>query len=164
MNVPIRDRRLGRPTPANQRPRRSCCFLGHTLWIALRLIPVPCRPVLGAPKFLTALKPVAVLVLPTGTAQDEAHGADVEQDGVGPDLAVRLAAMRAFAVSGMHARPDQSRRIDQFHLGKPLKDRGYLGRNPCRSVALASRSSAFAGQAVVDSGSGSQADSSAINA
>jgi hypothetical protein len=119
MNVPIRFRRLGRLTPANPGLRLGCCFLGHTLGIALRLIPVPCRPVLGTPKFPTALKPVAVLVLPTGAAQDDAHAADVEQDGVGPDLAVRLAAMRAFAVSGMHASPDQSRQIDRFHFRKP---------------------------------------------
>ena len=86
----------------------------------MRLIPVPCRPVLGTPKFLTALKPVAVLMLPTGAAQDDTHAADVEQDGVGPDLAVRLAAMHAFAVAGMHALPDQSRRIDRFHFRSPV--------------------------------------------
>ena len=48
------------------------------------------------------------------------RGADVDQDRVDPDLVVRLAAMHAFAVAGVHASPGQSCRIKHFHFRKPL--------------------------------------------
>jgi hypothetical protein len=66
--------------------------------------------VLGTAQFFAALVTITVLVIPTVVTQDNAHSGRDGQDRIDAHLAVRFAAMFAFAVARVH-----------FYFKKPLK-------------------------------------------